>query len=664
MFCSKKFANIARIEKYLEITLKIIILALATLAFFINSAHAKDAISLSQQCQDETINQYNLWLNKYKDNYFSPESVANLKKVPHVKNCPETNKRLAKISITQQLRGINRNATIKKYVQAKVDEFIIANKPPTFNRDVPEKSEYKPLPKLVKDEFESTAQFKARIKKAEQQYVEHVEDIDNQYTQDIDNYNESVKAFNERLNRHNQFISAKLLEIRNKAMAEAFALSYGKPKLKKDSYDADSEIFYLTLLSENGRFKEKLSMPMPRARAKRFNDEIAQMEPKISLKIANNAMKVSTVDVVYRGQNYQGKVAKQSYQNIPVVVALNQTLRNSSNTQQLSTIRPEKSNTSKRLREIKGYTKLALQLENDPEIARLRQQRAEQQRISREIALKKARDQEILALKKQTAQLEASNQGQQVGADKTLAREIAKFKAKPIDNDKYLLAIGIEKYQGTAPVPYAKNSVHMIAQALAKTKGIAKENTTVLTDATGTRIKGELKKILNKIKTLSAGKASLYLYYAGHSVRGRNQKNAYILPADAVAGAYEDDDFALQNIINSVSLARLNKANLIIDSCFSGKKSKDEMLFKGVGSASLGKEKVSRPVNINVFYAGEADQFANEYQDKGHRLFSYFYAKGLLKNLEARELEQYVQRNVRRVSVNRGPDYEQTPYFQ
>ena len=69
-------------------------------------------------------------------------------------------------------------------------------------------------------------------------------------------------------------------------------------------------------------------------------------------------------------------------------------------------------------------------------------------------------------------------------------------------------------------------------------------------------------------------------------------------------------------------------------------------------------------MNINVFYAGEADQFANEYQDKGHRLFSYFYAKGLLKNLEARELEQYVQRNVRRVSVNRGPDYEQTPYFQ
>ena len=664
MFCSKKFANIARIEKYWEITLKIIILTFATLAFFINPAHAKDAISLSQQCQDQTINQYNLWLNKYKDNYFSPESVANLKKVPHVKNCPETNKRLAKISITQQLRGINRNATIKKYVQAKVDEFIIANKPPTFSRDVPEKSEYKPLPKLVKDEFESTAQFKARIKKAEQQYVEHVEDIDNQYTQDIDNYNESVKAFNNRLNRHNQFISAKLLEVRKKSMAEAFTISYGKPKLKKDSYDADSEIFYLTLLSENGRFKEKLSMPMPRARAKSFNDEIAQMEPKISLKIANNAMKVSTVDVVYRGQNYQGKVAKQSYQNIPVVVALNQTLRNSSNTQQLSTIRPEKSNTSKRLREIKGYTKLALQLENDPEIARLRQQRAEQQRISREIALKKARDQEILALKKQTAQLEASNQGQQVGADKTLAREIAKFKAKPIDNDKYLLAIGIEKYQGTAPVPYAKNSVHMIAQALAKTKGIAKENTTVLTDATGTRIKGELKKILNKIKTLSAGKASLYLYYAGHSVRGRNQKNAYILPADAVAGAYEDDDFALQNIINSVSLARLNKANLIIDSCFSGKKSKDEMLFKGVGSASLGKEKVSRPVNINVFYAGEADQFANEYQDKGHRLFSYFYAKGLLKNLEARELEQYVQRNVRRVSVNRGPDYEQTPYFQ
>jgi hypothetical protein len=61
------------------------------------------------------------------------------------------------------------------------------------------------------------------------------------------------------------------------------------------------------------------------------------------------------------------------------------------------------------------------------------------------------------------------------------------------------------------------------------------------------------------------------------------------------------------------------------------------------------------------FY-GEGNQFANEYEEKGHRLFSYHLIKGLLEGkTNLRKLAAYVQKNVSKDSRKLGPTYTQEP---
>ena len=60
--------------------------------------------------------------------------------------------------------------------------------------------------------------------------------------------------------------------------------------------------------------------------------------------------------------------------------------------------------------------------------------------------------------------------------------------------------------------------------------------------------------------------------------------------------------------------------------------------------------------------AGKSDQFANQLEDKGHRLFSYYLIKGMLENdFDLGQVSEYVQDNVSRESRKLGITYMQEP---
>jgi hypothetical protein len=85
-----------------------------------------------------------------------------------------------------------------------------------------------------------------------------------------------------------------------------------------------------------------------------------------------------------------------------------------------------------------------------------------------------------------------------------LGNKLASMTAAEKDRTKWLFVIGIEQYAFTDNIAYAKNSAQLFAKTVQKRFGVPEENTYMLldSDATGTRVKTNLTKMLRRVKIL------------------------------------------------------------------------------------------------------------------------------------------------------------------
>jgi len=66
-----------------------------------------------------------------------------------------------------------------------------------------------------------------------------------------------------------------------------------------------------------------------------------------------------------------------------------------------------------------------------------------------------------------------------------------------------------------------------------------------------------------------------------------------------------------------------------------------------------------------MFLAGGKDQFANQYKEKGHRLFTYHLIRGLAEGrVEPEKLHSYVAKRVSQYSRRLGITYTQQPLLE
>lgn len=241
-----------------------------------------------------------------------------------------------------------------------------------------------------------------------------------------------------------------------------------------------------------------------------------------------------------------------------------------------------------------------------------------------------------------------------------LDREIKQLQYAPIQSNNYLFAIGIESYKSAPNVPFAENSLNLISNLLRKKFGIPKENQIVLpsTEATGQAIQGHMRNIAARLTSND----KLFFYYAGHGLASRNGKDVYMLPSDAVRGAYEDAEFSFNNMIKKYFSA-VGRAYVFLDTCFSGRADAQSMLTKGIAPV-FKTSRYSLPPNVTVFFAGQGDQYANFYPQKGQRLFSYYVIRSVLdeKN-DLKEMMHYLNKEVRSVSSKMGADHLQEPFI-
>lgn len=230
----------------------------------------------------------------------------------------------------------------------------------------------------------------------------------------------------------------------------------------------------------------------------------------------------------------------------------------------------------------------------------------------------------------------------------------------------HVLAIGINDYADVPDVPFADRSAQQFAAITQKLLGAQAQNVVVLTnsDATLGRILSRFNTLLNRL----GPEDQLLFYYAGHGVPGKDGASAYLLAQDGGPGSYEQPELQLSKLYALIAKSRVGEAKLFIDACFSGRSSKDTIVFEGIAPITL-KPRQNFPDSqrLAVITAGRGDQFSNQDKLRGHRLFSYHLMRVLLEDhakLEIAQLYKRLRESVLNESRRIGPEFEQEPDLQ
>ena len=226
--------------------------------------------------------------------------------------------------------------------------------------------------------------------------------------------------------------------------------------------------------------------------------------------------------------------------------------------------------------------------------------------------------------------------------------------------DSFALVIGINQYKQNTSVEYADLSALAFEELAIKTLGIPKENVITLLNDDATS--GQLKAKIELIKELADSNGSLYIYFAGHGVPGKDG-NTYILPNDMSADSIHlEPNLQLNNIYSKLSKSNAKNVFVFMDSCFSGKDDKGELLYKGVAPILKRNKENSIDSKLTVLTAGGANDFANDYEDKKQRLFSYYLIQELAQGkTDLNEVYSNIKNDIKRTSLMKGIGYKQVP---
>jgi len=580
-----------------------------------------------------------------------------IKKIKPVK--PKTIKKRTKIKKTitiqnpyDKIKSFTTQEKIAILTQYYFEQNYKISKPIMPNK--PTKPAIPTADELTKGEFESTYDFNLRIQAANKKRENQINKIRDRYENRVNTYNQKVQRL---INEHNSKIKqlktneSKLL---SNAASKALSIIYGKPYLQNLKYDADNERFFALMLASKGDFREKVTIKVPRVHAKSFKQNVHNLKPKIVFELHNDKFFLKRLDVPHKDKTYVAILTDINYKPESIKVTLN---KGSLNLEEAQFLEDD-------FKIAKGsYQLSSLDYSIDPEIAKMQKRKFELEEIARKKRLQESKAKEFARIK---AQYEESIKKleKKAGGYDDIPDLLQNIKPAIVDNKKWLVIIAIEDYEVTTSVNFAKNSAIRFQQVAQKTLGIANSNVRTLINATSGTIKSQLKAMLRRVEKGD----TLYFYYSGHGIPVASQNNEpYILPKDMSPDYIQDEDFfRLQNIYKRLTDSYASKVIAFADSCFSGVTDNKSVLREGLGATRL------KPRNVNfdskkmvIITAGTGKQYSNMYEQKSHRLFSYFVMKSLLKgNKTIKSLHQDIYKNVKKASYKLGSLYEQHPTIE
>lgn len=480
--------------------------------------------------------------------------------------------------------------------------------------------------KPVKDEFETLAQFNARVSK----------------------WNIAAEGLNADIKAHYENLSRLPLAKRARAFERALAQAYGNPELRDIHYEPETARFFATLkASLDPDFKRVVSISIP-------NDQARAV--KAQLESEKNGLDVE-LRVTEHNELIWGQPRVRIDNKVIVAQFVDKDFIPPSTTAtaddlQLKTITPPSIVSLPQTANVKVI--------EDPALNKLKMEVLQKEREKAELA---ARQAEEKRLRDRLAEL---NQQTRTDYIDDLPALISKRPAAKANPNLHVLAIGINDYADVPDVPFADRSAQQFAEIAQKLLGAQSQNVIVLTDGQATlgRLLSRLNTLLNRL----GPQDQLLFYYAGHGVPSKDGAGAHLLAQDGGPGSYEQPDLQLSKIYAVIAKSKVGQAKIFIDACFSGRSGKDTIVFEGIAPVVV-KPRQSFPDSerIAVMTAGRGDQFSNQDKARGHRLFSYHLMRIILEDgtkLEIGQLHQRLRQRVLEESRRIGPEFEQEPELQ
>lgn len=354
-----------------------------------------------------------------------------------------------------------------------------------------------------------------------------------------------------------------------KAIKKALEMTWGKPLLSHLKYDADNGYFIADISFEKKKdFRKKVAIKVERKDARAFKKEFSSLKPEAVFDYDGKSVKLQDIRVPYKHKRYAALFTDLNIND----------------------------------------TRVAVNLKNDYNI---------DSSISSSVSV----------AQNSVKSFDASRLVNYHELDKLLK----KSKAVKKDNTKWLFVVGIEKYDYTDNISYARRSAMMFKKVMMKKLGVKESHAFTMLDekASQARIKTNLKKMLRRVKSGD----TIYFYYNGHGVPIPSLKNEpYMLASDSEPDYIADEKFfSLQNIYSKLSDSKASKVVAVIDSCFSGV-TDGKAVLKGVAATKM----VAKSVKFDkhkmvVMTAGKGNQYSNGYNKKGYRLFSFYVMQNILE---------------------------------
>ena len=232
------------------------------------------------------------------------------------------------------------------------------------------------------------------------------------------------------------------------------------------------------------------------------------------------------------------------------------------------------------------------------------------------------------------------------------------------DPSRWLLAIGVEKYDETDNIAYSERSTRQFVKVAQTVLGVSERNTYDLINsaASSGKIKDKVKKMLGNMKEGD----TLFFYYSGHGIPVLPDNEPYLLPADRDPDMIKSDpDFQLKRFYKKLSDSSAGRVIVFVDSCFSGA-TDNKTVFKGVAAGRLASKKVSiNKEKMVIITAAQGKQFSNMFEKRKHRLFSYYLMKSLIEGKkDILDIYKDVRANVRDQSIYMGDANKQEPTLE
>ncbi len=375
---------------------------------------------------------------------------------------------------------------------------------------------------------------------------------------------------------------------KKEAMQKTLEIFYGKPLISDLAYDAENELFGAKLTFENNKdMTRNIAIKMAPQFAEGFYRDFAKITPVALFDFDGNNVAFKTVKFAHNQKEYVALLSDKAISGNAVQVA------------KLDTVQPSVGNLSTAAISI-----------NQGSVSTF-----------------------------DTSTLISTND---------LDDLLAKAPQAHPNPKKWLFAIGVENYKYTDNIVYATRSAAMFAKVVQKSLGVPVQNSYFLANegATATEIKNKMKLMLRNVKEGD----TIYFYYNGHGIPAVDQANEpFILSNDMMPDFVGDEPaFMMKQMYKELSDSKAGRIIAVVDSCFSGS-TDGKSIQKGVAATRVKPKEIDFDrTKMVVLTAGKGTQYSNAYNQKAHRMFSYFVMEELLKgDKNLKELYGKVYKNTK-----------------